>query len=153
MDKRTELNSVLKTAMKEKNQVAVSTVRLILASLKDRDIAARSKGQADGVSDQEILSMLQGMVKQRQESAKIYKEAGREDLETRENEEIAVIERFLPQQMSEDEMLVAIEGIIKETGATGIRDMGKVMAALKTQYAGQVDMGKAGGLVKSKLGA
>ena len=152
MDKRAEINTALKTALKEKDQTALSTIRLITAALKDRDIAARGKGQADGIEDAEILSMLQTMIKQRRESAKVYCDAGREELAEREEAEIEVIETFLPKQMSEDETGAAIDDIIAETGASDIKDMGKVMGVLKTKYAGQVDMGKAGGLVKSKLG-
>lgn len=151
MDKRTEFNSALKTAMKEKEQVAVSTVRLILASLKDRDIAARTQGRADGLNDGEILSMLQGMVKQRQESALTYKNANREDLEQRELAEIGVIERFLPRQLDDAELEKAVEDIIAETSAEGIRDMGKVMTGIKTSYAGHADMARVGAIVKNKL--
>jgi uncharacterized protein YqeY len=152
MDKRAEFNDALKEAMREKNQMKVSTIRLILAALKDRDIAARSKGSAEGVADSEILSMLQSMVKQRQESAKIYCDAGREELAEREEEEIAVIAAFLPKQLDDAEVEAIIVGAIAETGAACIKDMGKVMGVLKSKYAGQIDMGKAGGLLKAKLG-
>ena len=152
MDKREEFNAALKDALKNKDQTTLSTVRLITAALKDRDIAARGKGQADGIDDAEILSMLQSMIKQRQESAKVYCDAGREELAEREEAEIEVIQKFLPAQLSDDEVSEAIDKIISETGAADIKDMGKVMGVLKSQYAGQIDMGKAGGLVKSKLG-
>jgi uncharacterized protein YqeY len=152
MDKRAEFNDALKEAMREKNQMKVSTIRLILAALKDRDIAMRSKGSAEGVSDSEILSMLQSMIKQRQESAKIYCDAGREELAEREEEEIAVITAFLPKQLDEAEVESIIAGVIADTGADSIKDMGKIMGVLKGKYAGQIDMGKAGGLVKAKLG-
>jgi len=152
MTKREEITAAMKTAMKEKNQTALSTIRLIQAALKDRDIAARGQGNADGISDAEILSMLQSMIKQRQESAQTYCDAGREELAEREEAEIEVIQTFLPKQLSEDEVNAAIAKIIEDTGAADIKDMGKVMGALKTQYAGQIDMGKAGGLVKVKLG-
>lgn len=152
MDKRAEFTAALKTAQKDKDQTAMSTIRLMLAALKDRDIAARGKGQADGIEDAEILSMLQSMIKQRRESAKVYCDAGREELAEREEAEIEVIEGFLPKQMSDEEVDAAIDGIIAETDASDIKDMGKVMGVLKSKYAGQIDMGKAGGLVKSKLG-
>lgn len=151
MDIREEFSAALKEALKSKDQIASSTIRLILAALKDRDIAARGQGNADGITETEILSMLQTMVKQRQESAKIYCDAGREELAEREESEIEVVQRFLPKQMSEEDTVIAIDKIIRETEATGIKDMGKVMGILKTEYAGQLDMGKAGGLVKSKL--
>jgi len=152
MDKRSELNTAMKEAMKSKNQTALSTIRLINAALKDRDIAARGKGKADGVDESEILSMLQSMIKQRQESAKTYCDAGREELAEREEAEIDVIKGFLPQQLGEDEVKAAIEKIIADTGAESIKDMGKVMGVLKGEFAGQIDMGKAGGLVKELLG-
>lgn len=152
MDKRAEFNAALKDALKGKDQIAMSTIRLILAALKDRDISARGQGKADGVDENEILSMLQSMIKQRQESAKVYCDAGREELAEREEAEIEVIQRFLPKQLSEDELREIVGKIIEDTGASDIKDMGKVMGVLKTQYAGQVDMGKAGGIVKEKLG-
>ena len=142
----------MKEAMKNKNQTALSTIRLINAALKDRDITARGNGKADGIEESEILSMLQSMIKQRQESAKTYCDAGREELAEREEAEIEVIKQFLPQQLSEDEVKAAIQTIIADTGAESIKDMGKVMGVLKSQYAGQVDKGKAGGLVKELLG-
>jgi uncharacterized protein len=152
MSKREEFNTYLKQAMRDKDQVAVSTIRLILAALKDRDIAARTQGKAEGIGEAEIFSMMQGMVKQRKESAKIYSDAGRTDLAEREDAEIVVIEKFLPQQIGQGEVVKIIEKIIAETGAAGIKDMGKVMGVLKGQYAGQVDMAKAGAVVKEKLG-
>ncbi len=152
MDIRAEFSAALKEALKSKDQTAMSTIRLILAALKDRDIAARGQGKADGIEDTEILSMLGSMIKQRQESAKIYCDAGREELAEREEAEIEVIHRFMPAQMSDDDVAAAIEKIIADTGAADIKDMGKVMGALKSEYAGQLDMGKAGGLVKEKLG-
>ncbi len=151
MDIRAEFNAALKEALKNKDQTAMSTIRLILAALKDRDIAARGQGKADGIDDNEILSMLQSMIKQRQESAKIYCDAGREELAEREESEIEVIQRFLPKQMSDDDVSAAIDKIIGDTGAADIKDMGKVMGVLKSEYAGQLDMSKASGLVKSKL--
>lgn len=152
MTKREEFTTALKSAMQSKDQVALSTIRLIMAAIKDRDIATRGNGQDDGISDAEILSLLQSMVKQRQESSKTYADAGRPELAEREEAEIKVIERFLPAQMSEDEASAAIDSIIAEVGASSIKDMGKVMGALKSRYAGQLDMAKAGGVVKAKLG-
>ncbi|MCB1720612.1 MAG: GatB/YqeY domain-containing protein [Rhodospirillales bacterium] len=152
MEKREEFTAALKESLKAKDQTAMSTIRLILAALKDRDIAARGQGKADGIEESEILSMLQTMIKQRQEAAKIYCDAGREELAEREEAEIEVIQKFMPVQLGEEEVAKAVEKIIDDTGATGIKDMGKVMGALKSQYAGQIDMGKAGAIVKAKLG-
>jgi len=148
---RTEINNKLKESLKNKDQVALSTVRLIMAALKDRDITARSTGKAEGIDDSEILSMLQSMIKQRAESAKTYEDAGREDLAKREKEEIVVIESFMPKQLSEAEIQAAVAQKIKATKAESIRDMGKVMAELKAEYAGQFDMGHASALVKDAL--
>lgn len=152
MDKRAEFNLALKNAMKEKDQMSISTIRLILAALKDRDINARGSGHAEGIDENEILSMLATMIKQRRESAQTYCDAGREELAEREEEEIKIIQGFMPKQLEEAEILTIIDGIIADTGAESVRDMGKVMGVLKEKYAGQVDMGKAGGLVKEKLG-
>lgn len=152
MDKRTEFSAALKEALKGKNQIAVTTLRLITAALKDRDIAVRESGKPDGISDDEILLMLQSMVKQRQESAKIFSEAGRDDLAEQEETEIEVIKTFMPRQLDDAEVEGVIAGIISEIGAKDVKDMGKVMAVMKTKYAGQVDMGKAGAVAKKKLG-
>ncbi|HPD83252.1 MAG: GatB/YqeY domain-containing protein [Alphaproteobacteria bacterium] len=151
MSIRDDLTTALKEALKNKDQVAMSTIRLITAAMKDRDIAARSSGNMDGISDSEVLSMMQSMIKQRQESSKTYADAGRDDLAEREIDEIQVIERFLPQQMDEAATSAAIDAVITETGASSIKDMGKVMNELKTRYAGQMDMAKVGGAVKVKL--
>ncbi|CAO3443422.1 Transamidase GatB domain protein [Azospirillum argentinense] len=150
---RTRLNEALKQAMLAKNQRAVSTVRLILAALKDRDIAARSRGVTDGIDEAEILSMLQTMIKQRGESIKLYEQGGRLELAEQEREEITVIEGFLPKQMSEEEVAAAVKTVVDEIGATCIKDMGKVMAELKTRYAGQMDFAKVSGTVKQQLSA
>ncbi|MDQ2105936.1 GatB/YqeY domain-containing protein [Azospirillum isscasi] len=150
---RTRLNEALKQAMLAKNQRAVSTVRLILAALKDRDIAARSRGVTDGIDEAEILSMLQTMIKQRGESIKLYEQGGRLELAEQEREEIAVIEGFLPKQMSEEEVAAAVKTVVEEIGATCIKDMGKVMAELKVRYAGQMDFAKVSGTVKQQLSA
>ncbi len=152
MDKRKEFNDALKEAMKNGDKVGVSTIRLILAALKDRDITARDKGQADGVDEADIMNMLQSMIKQRQESASTYSDAGRCDLAEREEVEIEVIRQFMPKQLNDEEVRVLIGETIEKTGAESIRDMGKVMAVLKTEYAGQLDMGKAGRVAKDLLG-
>jgi uncharacterized protein YqeY len=151
VEKRAEFNAALKEALKSRNETAVSTIRLILAALKDRDIAARGTGNAEGIADSEILSMLQSMIKQRLESAKLYCDAGREELAEREEAEIEIIQGFLPKQLSEAEAEAAIVEAIAETGAKDIKDMGRIMAVLKTRYAGQMDMGKASGQIKAKL--
>lgn len=151
MDKRTEFNNALKTAMREKSEVALATLRLINAAVKDRDIAARGQGKAEGISDSEILSLLQSMIKQRRESAETYRNAGREELAEREEQEILVIESFLPKQMNSEEAAAKIDELLTELQVSEMRDMGKVMAALKERYAGQMDMGQASGLVKQKL--
>ncbi len=150
-EKRTELNNSMKDAMKAKNATKLSTIRLINAAIKDRDIAARSKGDTDGISDDEILALLQSMVKQRKDSSSVYREGGREELAVREEEEIAIIQEFLPQQLSQEELKPVVEKIIQDTGAQDIKDMGKVMAVLKKDYAGRIDMGKASGLVRGSL--
>lgn len=151
MDKRTELNNALKEAMKARDEITVATLRLINAGIKDKDINARPSGNATGISDTEILSMMQSMIKQRQESAETYKNASRMDLYDREMGEIAVIQRFMPQQMSESDVAKAIDGLIAELNVKDIKEMGKVMAELKTRYAGQLDMSKASGAIKQKL--
>jgi uncharacterized protein YqeY len=149
---RDQLNDALKTAMKDKNEVGVATLRLILAALKDRDIAARSKGVADGIKDDEILSMLQSMIKQRRDSIEMYEKGGRLELAEQEAAEIAIIEGFLPKQLGDDEAAQAVDAVIADVGAESIKDMGKVMGALKAKYAGQMDFGKASALVKARLG-
>ncbi|KAA0597234.1 uncharacterized protein YqeY [Azospirillum lipoferum] len=148
---RTQFNDGLKDAMRAKDQRAVSTLRLILTELKNRDIDARGRGVTDGIDEAGILSMLQSMVKQRNESAGMYEQGGRPELAQQEREEIAVIERFLPRQMSDEEAGAAIDAIVSELGAASIKDMGKVMAELKARHAGQMDFAKAGGLVKARL--
>jgi len=137
--------------MKNQEVRCVSTVRLILAALKDRDIAARGKGNVDGISEDEILGMLQSMIKQRRESITMYEQGGRLELAQQEVEEIEVIEKFLPEQMGEDEMSDAITALIAELEATNLKDMGRTMSALKERYAGKMDFGKARALVKSHL--
>ena len=146
------LSEALKAAMKGQGRRAVSTLRLILAALKDRDIAARGKGVEDGISEDDILAMLQTMVKQRRESIEHYEQGGRLELAEQEREEIRIIEDFLPHQMTEGEIAAAVASVIEETGAAGLKDMGKAMATLKARYAGQMDFGKASAVAKARLG-
>ena len=148
---RQRLGDALKPAMKAKEQHKVSTLRLILAALKDRDIAARTNGQPDGIPDDEILQLLTKMVRQRRESTRLYEEGGRIDLAEREAEEIRIIETFLPQQLGDAEVEAAIAAVIEEVGAQGLKDMGPAVAALKERYAGRMDFGKASALVKKRL--
>ena len=148
---RQQLNEALKVAAKSGDKRALSTVRLILAALKDRDIAARGRGTTDGISDAEILEMLGKMVKQRHESIELYRRGQRDDLVQQETEEIAVIDRFRPQAMDEDATAAAIGEVMGELEANSIKDMGRVMAALKERYAGRMDFTKASGIVKGKL--
>jgi len=149
---RDRINENLKAAMKARDQERLSTLRLISAAIKDRDIAARSEGQENGVGDEEILSILSKMARQRQESATTYEEAGRLELAEKELREITVIEEFLPRQLSDEDITKVVSDTIAEIGAGSIRDMGKVMAALKSRYAGQMDFAKAGAAVKTALG-
>ena len=151
MSLRNEINSAMKEAMKEKAQLRLSTLRLINAAIKDRDIAARAEGVEQGVDDSEILAILGKMTRQRQESAKTYEEAGRLDLSERELSEIQVIEYFLPRQLNGDEIEIAVTKVIDEQGASSIRDMGRVMACLKERFTGQMDFGSVGPIVKKKL--
>jgi len=152
MDLRSRINEALKAAMKAKEAERLSTLRLISAAIKDRDIALRGEGRDDGVSDAEVLAILGKMVKQRQESARAYEEGGRLELAEKELSEITVIEDFLPRQLNDKEVTAAIETAMSETGATSIRDMGKIMGALKAKYTGQMDFGAVGPLIKAKLG-
>lgn len=149
---REALNDRLKAAMRARDARTLSAVRLILAALKDRDIAARTAASREGVSDPEILRMLQGMIKQRREFIALYQQGNRPELAQREADEIAVIESFLPQQMSEAEMTEAVKAAVAETGAAGVKDMGKVMALLRERHAGIIDMSRAGTIVKQLLG-
>lgn len=149
---REQIKSKLVEAMKAKDEKTTGTLRLINAAIKDKDIEARPKGITDGIDDSAILSLLQSMIKQRRESIDMYTKGGRTDLVASEQAEIDVIQMFLPKQMSEDEVKAAIQQIVTETGASSIKDMGKVMGVLKSKYAGQLDMGKASALIKSILG-
>ena len=145
------ITAALKQATKAQDKRRISTLRLISAAIKDRDIAARGAGDGEA-SDAELLELLAKMIKQREESEKIYAEAGRAELARAEAEEIVIIREFLPLQLSDADTEKAIADAIAEAGASSIKDMGKVMAALKSRYAGQMDFGKASALVKSKLG-
>ena len=148
---RETLTQSLKDAMKAKEVRRISTLRLILAALKDRDIASRTRADGAGVAEEEILQMMQTMIRQRRESIALYERGGRLDLAAQEQEEIVIIEGYLPRQMSEDEIRAVGQQIVGEIGAKGIKDMGRVMAALKQRYAGRLDAGKASTIVKSML--
>ena len=149
---REQIKSKLVEAMKAKDEKTTGTLRLINAAIKDKDIEARPKGITDGIDDSAILSLLQSMIKQRRESIDMYTKGGRTDLVVGEQAEIDIIQSFLPKQMSEEEIKSVIQQIVTETGASSIKDMGKVMGILKSKYAGQLDMGKASALIKSVLG-
>ena len=148
---RTRLSDALKIAMKEKDERSVSTIRLILAALKDRDIAARGKGGKEGIPDDEILGLLQSMIKQRRDSIALYEKGGRMELAQQEAEEIAIIKEFLPAQMSDDDIAAAIAAVIDEAEAATLKDMGKVMSGLKEKHAGSMDFSKASAMVKERL--
>jgi uncharacterized protein len=148
---RNKINDEVKVAMKAQDKPRLSTLRLMTAAIKNADIEAERGGKS--FSDDDLLSLLQKMIKQRQESVEIYDKGGRKELADQERAEIEVIKTFLPQQMSEAEAKAAIAAVIQETGAAGMKDMGKVMAALKERHAGKMDFGKASGLVKGLLSA
>ncbi|CDB52931.1 MAG: GatB/YqeY domain-containing protein [Alphaproteobacteria bacterium] len=148
---REELQKALKESMLNKDTDTVSAVRLIIAGMKEKDVDARGKGLKEA-SDADLMSMMQSMIKQRNDSIKMYVDGKREDLAAKERKEISIIERFLPKQMSDAEIEAAIKGVIAETGAASMKDMGKVMGALKAKYAGQLDFGKASGMIKNLLG-
>jgi uncharacterized protein YqeY len=147
---RDDIDAALKEAMKARNERAVSTLRMVNSTLKNADIEARGAGKP-ALGDAEVIAALQKMVKQRQESVELYKKGGRDDLAKQEQEEIDIISGYLPKQMSEAEMTAAIEAAIAESGAAGMKDMGKVIGLLRGKHAGQMDMGKASALVKAKL--
>jgi hypothetical protein len=153
MSTREKINAAMKEAMKNKDMGRVAAIRLITAAMKDKDINSRTDGRNDGIDESTLLSMLQSMIKQRLESAKIFRENNRPELAEKEEAEIKVIEEFLPQQLSDDDVAKVIGDIIAASGAAGIKDMGKVMGELKAKYAGQVDMAKAGAVIKQKLSA
>ena len=147
---RDDINKALIEAQKAKNERAVSTLRMVNSTLKNADIEARGVGKPQ-LTDAEVLPLLQKMIKQRQESVELYQKGNRPDLVKQEQEEIAIISGYLPKQMSEAEMTAAIEAAIKDTAAAGMKDMGKVIGALRGKYAGQMDMTKASAAVKAKL--
>lgn len=149
---RTRLTDDLKTNMREKNMKAVSTIRLVIAKLKEKDIESRTLGKGEEIDEAAIISMMQGMIKQRRESVEMYTKGGRPELAQGEADEIAVIETYLPKQMDEAEMKAAIQAVITEIGAAGGKDMGRVMGELKTRHAGTIDFSKVNPLVKSLLG-
>jgi len=148
---REDISAEMKTALKSKDQAALATLRLISAALKDRDIAARGNGNQDGIGDDEILSMLQTMIKQRNESAKMYRDGGRPELAESEEAENVIISRFLPAQLDAAETEAAIAAAIEASGASSIKDMGQVMAHLKSAHAGQMDFSAASAAVKAAL--
>ncbi|MDG1458083.1 MAG: GatB/YqeY domain-containing protein [Pseudoprimorskyibacter sp.] len=151
MELRSRVTAAMKQAMKDRDSARLSTIRLINAAIKDRDIAARGNGNEDGVDETAILEILGKMVKQRRESARTYEEGGRLDLAEAELAEIPVIEDFLPRKLSDAEVETAISEALAEVGASSLRDMGKVMGVLKSKYTGQMDFGSVGGQVKTKL--
>jgi uncharacterized protein len=147
---RDDINNAVKEAMKAKDERKLSTLRMVNSTIKNADIEARGQGKPP-LGDADLLGVLQKMIKQRQESVEFYDKGGRAELASQEREEIAIISAYLPKQMSEDEVKAAIGSIIAETNAAGIKDMGKVIGALKAKYAGQMDFGKASGMVKAAL--
>lgn len=152
MDMRSRITGGLKDAMTSKDAARLSTLRLINAAIKDKEITLRGKNEEVCVTDADVLAILGKMVKQRHESTRAYEEGGRLDLAERERAEVDVLEEFLPKQLDEGEVAAAIDAAIAETGAASIRDMGRVMAALKAKYTGQMDFGRSGPMVKGKLG-
>ncbi len=152
MSLQNRIQTEMKNAMRNKDTLRLSAIRLINAAIKDKEIAARTGDDAPAIGDDDVLAILGKMVKQRQESARAYEEGGRIELAEQEREEIAVIEDFLPAQLDDDETAAAVDAAIADVGAESIRDMGKVMGALKSKYTGQMDFGKVGPLVKGKLG-
>jgi len=148
---RQTITDSLKTAMKAKDERATSTYRLLMAAIKDRDIDARTKGNTQGIGDAEVMSLLQNLIKQRRDSAALYEKGGRADLADKENAEIAIIQKLLPEQLDEAGTAKVVEDLVAELDAKSIKDMGRVMAALRERYAGKVDMAKAGSVVKQHL--
>ncbi len=149
---RDTISAELKTAMKAKDKRRIATLRLIMAAFKDRGIQARTEGRGDELSEAELQTILAKMIKQRREAATTYDDGGRPELAAAEREEIAIIEEFLPRQMDDDEIAAAVAEVIGETGASGLKDMGRVMGMLKEKYSGRMDMARASRLVKEKLG-
>ena len=148
---RDNLNDALKVALKTQDKVSLGTIRLILASIKDQDISVRADGNLEGVSDAHIMSLLQTMVKQRNESIRLYEDGGRHDLADQEKNEITVIQRFMPQQLGEEEVKSAIKDAITKIGSKNLKDMGKTMGYLKERYPGQMDFSKASFVVRNIL--
>ncbi|MBV9062223.1 MAG: GatB/YqeY domain-containing protein [Alphaproteobacteria bacterium] len=153
MSLRERFNDQLKEAMRAKDQKRVSTLRMVLAALKDKDIAARTETSREGVPDEEVLALLAKMIKQREESAAAFESGGRPELAGNERAEIGIIREFMPKQMSPDEARAAAQAVMAEVGANSMKDMGKVMAALKERYAGQMDFSKTSAVVKELLSA
>lgn len=152
MDLKTRLQEATKEAMKARDMERLSTLRLISAAIKDREIAARTaEGEANALSDADLIAILSKMVKQRQESTKAYEEGGRLELAAKEAAEIAVIQEFLPRQLSEDEAAAEIDAVIRDLGASSVRDMGRVMAELRARFAGRMDFAAAGPKIKARL--
>jgi uncharacterized protein YqeY len=147
---RDDINNAVKEAMKARDERKLSTLRMVNSTIKNADIEARGQGKPP-LSDGDLLGVLQKMIKQRQESVELYEKGGREELAAQERAEILVISGYLPKQMSDNEVKAAVAAIIAETGAAGIKDMGKVIGALKAKFAGQMDFGKASGVVKAAL--
>lgn len=145
---REDLQKALKESMLAKDTQKVSAIRLIIAGMKEKDVDARGKGQKEA-SETDLMSMMQNMIKQRRDSIEMYLKGNRQDLADKEQAEITVIETFLPKQMNEEEMLAAVKAVVAETGASSMKDMGKIMGVLKTKYAGQMDMGKVSGIIKT----
>lgn len=151
MSLRTEITDGIKTAMKAKDKLTLSTLRLVKAAIKDRDIAARASDKPEGIDDGDILSLLAKMVKQRTESATIYDDNGRPELAERERGEIEVIKTYMPTSLTDEELQTAVKKAVNDIDATCLKDMGKIMGQLKSEYAGRMDMGKAGAAVKALL--
>ena len=149
---RNRLNEALKDAVRGKRQRDVSALRLILAAIRDRDIAARGKGNTDGISEDEIMGLLKTMIRQRRESIALYEQGGRVDLVESEEIEVGIIQQFLPQQLDDAETRNAVDTVVAEIGAAGLKDMGRTMAALRARYPGRMDFAKASGMVRAVLG-
>jgi uncharacterized protein YqeY len=152
MGLRDQLNTAVKDAMKARDQKRLGTLRLIQANIKDKDIAARTEDSREGLSDDEILALFGKLIKSREDSIALYEKGGRQELAEAEKAEIAILREFMPRQLDETETKAAIAAVVAETGAASLKDMGKVMAALKERYTGTMDFGKAGALVKAQLG-
>jgi len=148
---REKINESLKEAMKAKDATKVSTLRMVNAGIKERDIAARTEASRDLISDEQVMQMMQTMVRQRRDSVEMYTKGDRPDLVEKELAEIAIIESYLPKQMSDDEIRAVASDLIKELGVTGQKEMGKVIGAIKARFAGQIDLGRASAVIKALL--